>query len=93
MGQRNERVWSGGGKNGRAYSGVPAQNLLGEMSYWDDVSPKRGKDELESLGARHGDSERECPPSSGWESHGEQENKIRLFFMGIRCGTTNTGKW
>ena len=46
-------VWSGGKENGEAYSGVPAQALLGEMSCWDDISPKRGKDELESLGACH----------------------------------------
>ena len=25
------------------------------------------------------DSERECPPLFGWECHGEQANKIRLF--------------
>ena len=30
-----------------------AQTLLGEMSYWDDIPPKRGKDELESLCACH----------------------------------------
>ena len=40
-------------RKGRAYSGVPAQNLLGEISCWDDIPPKRGKDELESLGACH----------------------------------------
>ena len=41
-------VWRWG--EGGAYFGVSAQALLGEMSYWDDISPKRGKHELESLG-------------------------------------------
>ena len=39
------------GKRGGAYFGVPAQALLGEISYWNDIPPKRGKHELESLGA------------------------------------------
>ena len=38
---------------GKAYSGVPTQALLGEMSYWDDISPKRSNDELEPLDACH----------------------------------------
>ena len=53
MGQRQERVWSSGGEKRKAYSGVPAQTLLGEMSCWDDIPPKSGKDELEPLGACH----------------------------------------
>ena len=36
---------------GKTYSGIPAQALLGEMSYWDDIPPKRSKDELEPLDA------------------------------------------
>ena len=36
-----------------AYSGVPVQTLLGEISYWNDIPPKRRKDELELLGACH----------------------------------------
>ena len=44
-------MWSSGGEKEEAYYGVPAQALLGEMSCWDDIPPKRGKDELESLGA------------------------------------------
>ena len=42
-------VWRWGEKG--AYFGVPAQALLEEMSYWDDILPKKGKHELESLGA------------------------------------------
>ena len=42
-------VWQWG--EGGAYFGVSAQALLGEMSYWDDISSKRNKYELESLGA------------------------------------------
>ena len=41
------------GRNGKAYSGVPAQALLREMFCWDDIPPKNGKGELESLGACH----------------------------------------
>ena len=37
----------------KAYSGVPTQILLGEMSCWDDIPPKKRKDELEPLGAYH----------------------------------------
>ena len=42
-------VWRWGER--RAYFGVPAQALLGEMSCWDDIPPKRGKYELESQSA------------------------------------------
>ena len=34
-------------------SGVPAQAFLRKMSCWDDITPKRSKDELEPLGACH----------------------------------------
>ena len=44
-------VWRWG--EGKTYSGVPTQALLEEMSYWDDIPPKRSKDELEPLGACH----------------------------------------
>ena len=44
-------VWQWG--EGGAYSRALAQTLLGEMSYEDDIPSKRGKDELESLGACH----------------------------------------
>jgi len=40
-------------EEGGAYSRVPAQTLLGQMSCWDNIPPKSGKDELESLGAYH----------------------------------------
>ena len=56
------RVWSGSREKGRAYFRLPAQTLLGEMFYWDDIPPKIGKDELESLDAfPMRDSERKCP--------------------------------
>ena len=45
-------MWSGDGEKGEAYSGVLAQALLEEMFCWDDIPPKRGKEELESLGKR-----------------------------------------
>ena len=48
---RDGMVWRRG--NGKAYSGVPAKVLLGEMSRWDDILPKRSKDELKPLGACH----------------------------------------
>ena len=46
---REGMVWQWG--EGGAYYGFPAQTLLGEMSCWNDIPPKRGKHELESLGA------------------------------------------
>ena len=44
-------VWRWG--EGGAYSRVPAQTFLEEMSCQDDIPPKRGKDELEPLSACH----------------------------------------
>ena len=54
---REGMVWRWG--EGKAYSRVPAQILLGKMSCWDDMPPKRGNDELEPLGACHEGSKRE----------------------------------
>ena len=48
---REDMVWQWG--EGGAYSRALTQTLLGEMSYEDDISPKRGKVELESLSAYH----------------------------------------
>ena len=41
------------GRGEKTYYGVLTQALLGEMSYWDDMPPKRSKDELEPPGACH----------------------------------------
>ena len=50
---------------GKTYSEVPTLALLGEMSCWDDIPPKRSKDELKPLGACHeGWREREHPHCS-----------------------------
>ena len=48
---RESIIWRWG--EGKAYSGVPAHILLGVMSCWDDIPPKKRKDKLESLGACH----------------------------------------
>ena len=48
-----QKVWFGDGKREKTYYGVLAQALLGEMSCWDDMPPKRSKNELESPGACH----------------------------------------
>ena len=49
-----QRAWSGSGeKKKKTYSGVLAHALLGEISCWDDMPPKRSKDELEPPGACH----------------------------------------
>ena len=48
-----QRAWSGGGEREKTYFGVLAQVLLREMSCWDDMPPKRSKDELEPSGACH----------------------------------------
>ena len=52
-GVRRKRAWSGSKERGKTYSEIPAQALLGEISCWDDILPKRSKDELEPLGAYH----------------------------------------
>ena len=49
---------------GKTYSRVPAQALLGEMSCWDDIPPKGNKDEPGPLSACHeGQEERERAPT------------------------------
>ena len=48
---RESMAWQWG--EGGANYGVLAKTILGEMSYWNDIPPKIGKDELESLGACH----------------------------------------
>ena len=47
------RAWFGGGEREKTYYEVLAQILLGEMFCWDDMPPKRSKDELEPPGACH----------------------------------------
>ena len=44
-------IWQWG--EGKTYSKVPAQVLLGEMSCWNDISPKKSKNKLEPLGVCH----------------------------------------
>ena len=42
------------------------------------------------------DSERKCPPLSGWECHSEQANKIILFCLGMgqaRPAQVNGDDW
>ena len=41
------------GRSGKSILGFLLKALLGEISCWDDIPPKRGKSELESLGACH----------------------------------------
>ena len=48
-----QRAWSSSEEKEKTYFGVLAQALLGGMFYWDDMPPKRSKDELESPGACH----------------------------------------
>ena len=48
---REGMIWRWGVE--KAHSGVFAYILLGVMSYWDDIPPKRRKDGLEPLGACH----------------------------------------
>ena len=51
-GKKGHSLAVGRGKK-KTYSGVLAQALLGEMSCWDDIPPKKSKDEWEPLGACH----------------------------------------
>ena len=48
---REGMVWRWG--EGKTYSRVLAQILLEVMFCWDDLPPKRSKDEMEPLGACH----------------------------------------
>ena len=41
------------GRKGKSILGFLRKDLLGKMSCWDDIPPKRGKDKLESLGVCH----------------------------------------
>ena len=50
---KGKKAWLGGGEKGKTYSKVPAQDLLGEVSCWDDIPPKKSKAELEPLGVCH----------------------------------------
>ena len=50
-GKRGHGLAVGRGK--KIYFGVLAQALLGEMSCWDNMLPKRSKDELEPPNACH----------------------------------------
>ena len=76
------------GRKGKAYYGVLALALLGEMSCWDDIPPKRSKAELESLGACHkGEGERRHLDHSRKGCHGRQTNKIVFFCLTMGSGT------
>ena len=50
---RGKNAWFGGGEKGKTYFEVPTWVLVGEVSCWDDISPKISKAELEPLGACH----------------------------------------
>ena len=56
---------------------------MGEMSCWDNMPPKRSKDELEPSGAcdeRERERERERAYTvTGRKSHSKQINKIAFF--------------
>ena len=53
IGQDFQRVWFSSREKKVVYSWVPAQASLGEMSCWNDISPKRGKYRLGPLDACH----------------------------------------
>ena len=76
-------AWSGCGERKKTYYGVLAQALLGKMSCWDDMPPKRSKDELEPPDAcyeRERERERESTHTvTGRKSHNKQTNKIAFF--------------
>ena len=50
---RGKRALFGGGERGKTYSEISTQVLLGEVSCWDDIPPKRSKVEFEPLGVYH----------------------------------------
>ena len=50
---RDKMAWFGGREREKTYFEVFARDLLGEVSCWDEIPPKRSKTELEPLGAFH----------------------------------------
>ena len=83
-------MWFDGGEKGGAYFGVPAQSLLGEMSCWDDIPPKRGKHKLESPGACYRGLVRENPsPYSKGSAKGSRKQNKNYFCLGMRHDTAN----
>ena len=50
---KGKKAWFGDWEREKTYFEVPTWTLLGEMSYWDNIPPKRSKTELESLSACH----------------------------------------
>ena len=82
-------VWRWG--EGKTYSGVPAQTLLGEMFYWDDIPPKGGKDELGPLDACHeGQEERESARTIADKSAMVSKQTKQ---SSLSSATTSAGKW
>ena len=76
---------------GKTYSGVPTQALLGEMSCWDDIPSKESKDELGPLGACHeGYEERESTRTVADKSAMVSKQKKQSSLSG---GMASTGKW
>ena len=50
---RDKMAWFGDREREKTYFEVPTRALLGEVSRWDDIPPKRSKVKLEPLGACH----------------------------------------
>ena len=50
-----------------------------EMSCWDEMPPKRSKDELEPPGACHKGKRERAHTVIGRKSHDKQTNKIAFF--------------
>ena len=73
---RGKRAWFSGGERGKTYFEVPTRALLGEVSRWNDIPPKRSKTELEPLGACHeGWGEKRHPDHSRKGSHADKQIK------------------
>ena len=90
---RGKRAWFGGGERGKTYFEVPTRALLGKVSYWDDITPKKSKVELEPLGACHkGWGERRHPNHSRKGYDGRQTKKIVFLCLAMRSGT-QTNQW
>ena len=90
---RGKRAWFGGEEREKTYFEVPARALLGEVSCWDDIPPKRSKTKLEPLGACHEEQrERRHPHHSKKGCYGRQTNKIVFFCLAMGSGT-QTDQW
>ena len=74
---------------GKTYSGVLTQALLGEMSCWNDILPKKSKDEIEPLGACHEGQRKRASISQQVRVPRQTNKQNNLLFLVMGSGTAS----